>query len=795
MKIMNIIRKEVKPLHFWRTPGEFIVLCGLGLAVYAPTLNAPYLYDDHRVIAMSRTLLQEAENVSGAPRSADATAMPLWKQPRPLRQLSHAADQALFGDSAHAAHVVNVLLHALVSFLGCRLLRQIGMTHNAALLAGALFLALPICVESVAIVSHRKEMLAAIFLLLGLGFAERKGRPAWIPAMLCFALAVTGKETALVFPLLYLIIRFAGRLPGSPPRAFPEARTVRHAAMLLGLSIVLALASWMQIRAGVEVLDSDKLSLGSDRFGHLGPGTSWITVCKMAAWAFARFLLMMASPGGHALHPPMPNGLNSNVLASALPLLAIAGFMIAVAASWRRRSDFLPPLSWIAASLSLVLFPPLLRSGATAIYADRYAYLASFGFAWLVVVALGHIRLARLPNASLWLAIPLLAVYGVGANLHARHFVTETALWTHVVSRNPGAYQAHFNLARDAWKGRGDREEALSHYRRMSKINPGFVFGHCAFSEFMAEVGSMPEAIEILDDCLAHRPDSPQLHAQRGVFHLKQGLVDAAADDFAQAVRLGGDDPVMLHNYGMALESRAEWRKAAALYARAARHPGFRKDAMRAKLLTEDPPPSRKNHDAFSTLVAGMTVLEASEGSDETPPGRLAEALNQRFIARGGRGKPFLPLAAPGGSGGAIASAISQRLGPPTRIANCVLMISPSDTARFGGPDALVQTTSRCVTASRINGTRPLLVWLGPSGAPTALSTVSSSSEALSTLRRLRAFCEEANIILIAPGFDSVPDMDAQDNPTTLSFERIVDPIIALLTAERRARPPSATQP
>lgn len=780
-----------------KTTVELIFLCILGLAVYFPVLNAPYLYDDHRVIAMSQTVLSDTANATEDQRTVHQPTTSLWKQPRPLRQLSHAVDQTLFGNSPSAAHIVNVLLHALVAFVGCLLLRQTGMPRKLAFLASLIFLLLPACVESVAIVSHRKEMLAALFLFLGLRLALQGGWSAWIRAGLCFAIATAGKETALIFPLLFLVLSLAVRQrQPQQPRPFLSTRTLRAAALLLAFALVLGLVNWLQISASVDAFGTDKLALGLDRLGHLSPNATWGTACRMSIWAFSRYLLMMVSPYGHTLNPAIP--LNDEVLSTAfiLSLLASVGFGIAVIATFRRRHTFCAPLLWIAASLSIVLFPPLLRSGATAVYADRYAYLAAFGTAWLIASAMGLLtRIKQRPRIALWLAMSLLIVYGIGTHLNARNFQSETTLWTHVLKLNPAHYHAEYNLARDAWKQKNDRNRALTHFRRMSEIEPGFAFGHCAFSEFLAESGSFRDAIQILDGCLASCPESPHVYAQRGMYRLKEGHVNEAAADFAQAIRLGGDDPILFHNYGMAQEMRAQWKEAAALYARAARHPAFRNDANRVKLLTQDPPATTQNHNVRQTLIVDATVSPRTNASRSPTAAALADILNQRFVQRGTKGHIFQPADVSNERRNGLAAAISQKLKNPAQFANCLLLIDSRNTVQDNQSDALLREISRCIMSCRINRTRPLLVWLNPSPTSEDPSAAAPKQENLALAKRLHTFCSESNVILIGlKARQNLSDRDRNErtegtpsSQTLAELENISDQILDLFTAEDAA--------
>ncbi|MBP5788166.1 MAG: hypothetical protein J6Y19_10190, partial [Kiritimatiellae bacterium] len=142
------------------------------LAVFSPLLRAPFLYDDHTVIEADEAVVAAA--LADHPRDVSPWTN-LWRKPRPLRQWTHRLEWRVAGDNTVLPHAVNILLHLAVAGAGWLLLRRrCGLDGAAAGLAAALFVFNPVVVESLGVVSHRKEMLSALFLLLALSAALRK---------------------------------------------------------------------------------------------------------------------------------------------------------------------------------------------------------------------------------------------------------------------------------------------------------------------------------------------------------------------------------------------------------------------------------------------------------------------------------------------------------------------------------------------------------------------------------------------------------------------------------------------
>ena len=133
----------------------------------------------------------------------------------PATYISYMADITLFGPGMGPHHLVNVALHTLNALLlYALLLALLPRTANApggtcavasaalALLATAFWALHPQRVEAVAWIAGRKELLCALFTLLGLHCWLRPGRRWTLAAYACCALACMSKPTAMCFPFL-----------------------------------------------------------------------------------------------------------------------------------------------------------------------------------------------------------------------------------------------------------------------------------------------------------------------------------------------------------------------------------------------------------------------------------------------------------------------------------------------------------------------------------------------------------------------------------------------------------------
>jgi len=124
---------------------------------------------------------------------------------RPLTILSFALNQRLLGPEAWAFHLVNVILHGVVSLVLFCLLRRWGIWPWSAFFAAALFAVHPMHGEVVNVMVGRSELLAALFFLLALYFAAAEEPRSLAAVFVLFGLAILSKESAITFlPALLL---------------------------------------------------------------------------------------------------------------------------------------------------------------------------------------------------------------------------------------------------------------------------------------------------------------------------------------------------------------------------------------------------------------------------------------------------------------------------------------------------------------------------------------------------------------------------------------------------------------
>lgn len=708
----------------------FVVALAVGVA-WGGLSRGPWLYDDHMVVPAA---LREWDGTWGGVFGG------LARQARIARALSFRLDALLYGKAATVGpRIENLALHALTAWLWGLLLLRLGRRRGEAWTAAALFAVMPVCGESLGVISHRKEMLAALPMLAGvlaaLAAGGRRGwrRGVWTGvAVIAMGVSALGKETALILPVLAALCVWERRRKDGGAGRCGEWRVV---AALAVAAVAFGLLAWAQVEWSVEGLPGGRPEEVGARAGHLPSGAGWDKATGLALWSLPRYVGRMFAPCGHGLDSAVPLHDGAGWCAVTVGLVVAVLWMAWLAWAWRRRSDEAFPLAWMAAGLGVALAPPLLASGAVGALADRYAYVAAMGGACLLASLTG--RLGR--RWAMWGARALLvAVFVAGARGTAGDYASETSLWEATLRDNPGSWLAHYNLGYAAWKQRGDAGTAREHFIRMTELEPHFAQGAKTFARFLAELEGPEAAMAWLDERI-EKDDWAPLRMSRGTLRSSGGDLRGAEEDFRACLAAGLDDSALHHNLGVVLQRQLRWKEAAEHFARSGGDSRLPDDAALAAALGGYW--ARREAEAGGTawaVVVGDSVA-AGYGSES------GRSLAERLEARGAGDMRFRNLAVPGSLLHVVPEALPRALASKS-VRMCILLAGHND-ALAGAPVAvMMRDMADCALICRLNGVEPVIV--GPVAVQSTEDRDRRRQEAVLSVwnRWLGSFCLENSI-------------------------------------------------
>jgi Tfp pilus assembly protein PilF len=478
---------------------------------------------------------------------------------RPIMSFEFLLSYQIAGAVPFSFHMVSILLNGIAVWLVFLILRRLN-DERVALVAAGLFALHPIHTEPVAWIASVGDLNLAVFylgtFLFYLKLPESKAR-AWPRAMMCisFALALLSKETAMTLPVLVMLFEHFYR--GDRSTTTLQEKFSRYSA----LWIVAAL--YLTARAAI---------MGGIAAVVIRPNLSWHDTVLSAIALIGSYLGKLIWPARlsafYAFHPSQ-HFTDTNVL------LGLAGFALSAilfAALWKRSHMVSFAFAWVFLPLGPVMNARWMPAG---VYGERYLYLPSVGFCWLL--AWGAVQLwkgsvpsvprlaARAVPALLCMVALAYAVRTVSRNREwgdeamLYRGATETQDDSSVIRTNLGSTainRGNLGLAEREWlealamdptngyalddmallRQRQERYlESVDYSRRALRSLPAYTTAHVNLAETLAAMKRSAEADWEFRLAITLSPLSTRAHNNYGKFLLAQGRSEDARAEYERS--------------------------------------------------------------------------------------------------------------------------------------------------------------------------------------------------------------------------------------------------------------------
>lgn len=397
------------------------ILLALALLVYGNTLWNSFVFDDNVYVLKNPAVTTPSLRALFAPTKHNNVF-------RPATFASFAVDWKLGGGRPLAYHLVNLLLHAAVTVLFYLVLRKllegVAKAETIAFAAALLFAVHPIHSEAVAWVSARSELLATAF-VLGTWLLHLEDRP--IPALICFAVALLSKESAMAFLPLALISDYVcGKLKPARTYAWLAVTAASYVALL-----------W-KVQGGR--FGEKSVSFADNPLVVL-PALWRILNALRIAWKYVGLQVYPATLSCDYSYNAILLYMNWQrvVPAGIAAVLVLAVWIWAV---WKRKSEW--ALAGAIYFAGFAVTANLLVATGT-IMGERLAYFPSAGFCLLVAAIWSRLEMHRRELAWSLLVI-LVATFAGRTLVRNRDWRNNLTLFTAAVRAVPQSTKAHGNL-------------------------------------------------------------------------------------------------------------------------------------------------------------------------------------------------------------------------------------------------------------------------------------------------------------------------------------------------------------
>lgn len=419
----------------------------------------------------------------------------------PVRDLTVLLDFALFGERWAGHHLHSVLWYLGAGLLFLSILERLLGEGLRAWLGAAIFLVMPVHVESVAWLASRKDVVSLFFVFLSIRlFLDRTAHPRrGLLALTLLLPAYWAKNTAIVLPAWLFVLDWA-RDPSAARRPRWWAGWLPWAALsAMGLVVTLSLGSVVAMYA--EPRAEDTLGALSLQCAVLG------RYAGMLLWPTELSVLYVEPPVGWGVE-----ALRGLGVAAGLGVFALLSKerLVRLGVAW----------------FFLALLPVSQLIPIQNLMADRYLLLPSAGL--VLALAAGVPRRGH----ALWL---LLALFCVG--LQAR--------WT--LERIP------------VWRG------SLALWQDLTEKQPLHPRGWTALSGAQTALGQPAAAEATLEAGLTALPGHPLLQASLATIRAEQGDPEAAVSHYQAALRADPKLRKAANNLAVLLRRQGRAEEAAAV--------------------------------------------------------------------------------------------------------------------------------------------------------------------------------------------------------------------------------------
>ncbi len=476
---------------------------------------------------------------------------------RPLTMLTYAANERL-GDAPFGYHLVNLVLHVIVT-LGVFWLAVLLLDSTfGAVVAGLLFAVHPIHTEAVTSIVGRAELLAAA-LIMGALFAfvaaERaQGRRRWLwmtLSVIAFEASCFAKESAFAAIPLFAAT-YMWLTPGWRRRRTLALLALYGATGGIYLAIRAPLMGALTRPALPGALDNP--------LAYVDVATRLRTAI-IILWQYLCQLVVPIRLSADYSFNEIPLAMSFADPRFVLAAVAFTATAFVVAVAVRRTPVLVMAVLFLVVPLALtsnVLFP------IGTIKAERLLYFPSIGWC-LALAALA--TLGARAESRLWLPLLALLLTAFAARSWIRNhdWRDNATLFAATLFESPASAKAHHNIAATLQQ-HGRLNEAMAHYRRALEIYPEYAQAAAGIGNIYQLRGLDAGAMHWYLRALAIEPDYPTVHVNIATIRQQRGEYDAAEAALRTALQSAPGDPLVAVHLGAVLLAQGDrWRARNAL--------------------------------------------------------------------------------------------------------------------------------------------------------------------------------------------------------------------------------------
>jgi len=513
------------------------VLLLLSFLLYANGVVNGFVYDDHTQIERNPYVhsFKYAGTIFGSSLAAEQGKQVLPNYYRPIVNFSFLLCYEAFGLSPHGFHLISILLNCVVVSLIFVVSSELFSSEWLGLIAAAIFALHPVHTEPVDWIDGVSDLYVAVFYLLAFSLflrqehaQERRGIWVRTGMLASFLLALFSKETAMTFPVLvtaYEHLCRSDRLATSWAQKLSRYGWIWVTQFIYLVVRTISVGRLVPARLHTDISSREVLFSVLALIGQYAE----ILVWPSPLVAFYPFRKSASFADPHVL----------------VGLAALAGVCAAFALLWKRAKLYTFALFWMC----LTIAPALnVRYMGANVLAERYLYLPSVGFSWLLAGAIWWwwrrphpwMRQLRWALGASVVIVALLACRTIVAR--NRDWKDDRTLVVRTLEVRPDSPNMLNDLGLMKWYD-GDHDEAERQWQLALSYKPDTVEVLANLGFARLEEKRYEEAIPYLQKAIQLKPlfATPHIHLAR-VYAAESRNADAE-NEFRRAVDIYSMNP------------------------------------------------------------------------------------------------------------------------------------------------------------------------------------------------------------------------------------------------------------
>ncbi|MFH2144286.1 MAG: tetratricopeptide repeat protein [Bacteroidota bacterium] len=506
----------------------FIVILFISLSVYFSVSNNEFLinWDDGSQVVNN----PDINNISFTEIKKIFSSYYVGMY-QPLTTISYAIDYALFGLSAEAFHLSQLLYHFFVIILVYTLLIRTTKNYFLSFILSLIFAVHPLNVESVAWISARSNILYTIFYILAIlsylkYLKQEKKVRYYMLTIIFFVLSCLSKSAAITLPVLLIVIDY-----------FYSKINWKNLINKLPFFLISVVFGLITIDARTKASHIVDLN---EHYTH-------IQLILITVFSVFRYVQLFVFHTNYSAFYTYPEKIN-DLLPAEFYYVPIIFILIVIILSWilfKKNKPVLFGLLFFLVSLSVML--KIVPAGMQYM-ADRYMYLPMIG----LFICLGQIK-SEYFRKHLIILIGSFFIYILFLSyktlLYNEYWKNESQLYEQTLKTQPNAVPVK-NFLGIIHKKNGNTKEALFYFDDIINKYPAYGSVYNNRGNLYKDLGNFDMAMQDYNMAILYEGEQPEIFTNIGILYAMSEDNEMAISYFTKAIKMDSEFYLAFFNRG-----------------------------------------------------------------------------------------------------------------------------------------------------------------------------------------------------------------------------------------------------